>query len=52
MAKNDAKQPSNQVNQKGDMVPMHKRIAMGESLDGKALGTKEVKKPSSSNKNK
>jgi len=52
MAKNDAKQPTGQVNQKGDQIPMHKRIAMGESLDGKSLGTKETKKSSSSNKNK
>ena len=31
---------SKQVNQKGDQLPQHKRIAMGEGLDGKNLGNK------------
>jgi hypothetical protein len=42
-----------QVDQKSDKLPMHKRIAMGEGLDGKSLGTKETKmKSSNKQKNK
>jgi hypothetical protein len=44
---------SKQVDLKSDKLPMHKRIAMGEALDGKSLGTKETKmKPSNKQKNK
>lgn len=35
-----AKQASPQVNQRVEQVPMHKRMAMGEALDGKSLAPK------------
>lgn len=36
-------QNNQQVNQKLEQVPMHKRIAMGEALDGKSLSPKSTK---------
>lgn len=47
MATRDQVTPQ-QVNQKTDQVPMHKRIAMGEALDGKSLARKEQEKRSKS----
>jgi hypothetical protein len=41
-----------QVNQKGDQLPMHKRIAMGENLDGKNLGSNTQNKQVIQPKNK
>jgi len=52
MAKNDAKLPAGQVNQKLEQVPMHKRMAMGEALDGKSLSPKGDKTSSSSKQKK
>jgi hypothetical protein len=31
--------------QKGVNVPQHKRMAMGEKLDGQSMNSKEAKKP-------
>lgn len=47
-----ASQPASpQVNQKLEQVPMHKRMAMGEALDGKSLAPRGDKtQPSSTQK--
>ena len=37
---------SSDAEQKGVNVPMHKRIAQGEKLDGTSLGSKGESKPS------
>lgn len=47
-----AKPANPQVNQRVEEVPMHKRMAMGEALDGKSLAPKGEKTSSNSKQKK